>query len=264
MIPLAAILALGLAWLLLWLATRRSERMLQRELRSARFDTEGELLPALWDDRPPNGAIMRLPAADPLPASELETRRPQRAPSLESDVFVPALQSAFTALAGAIVSGLLALGLGWSWRVVAITTAAVLALAWLWRLHLVDGLLWSVETLLQHDVDRDGTVGRPHMPVVVNPATARSVAADVAVASATESRKRDLMAFVHRCAALGCSERAHGVSATGPERSRYLELRDTLFSLGLAAWRNPDKPRAGWYLTTAEAEAQKIILEHVV
>jgi len=32
----------------------------------------------------------------------------------------------------------------------------------------------------------------------------------------------------------------------------------------LAAWRNPERPKAGWVLTTDPAQAQSIIEQHVL
>ena len=54
------------------------------------------------------------------------------------------------------------------------------------------------------------------------------------------------------------------IKASGPERTAYVTQRDVLLSLGLAAWRNPDKPKAGWKLTTSRQRAHDVITKHVL
>ncbi len=208
-----------------------------------------------------------LPVADNGPAWEFEKRTPHRTPSMEADFFVPALQAGMTAFAAGMGAGLMAWALAWSWRVPVAVCGAVFVCSWLWRLRIVDGLLWTVESIIRRDVDGDGQVGAPapqHAYTLANPAEARSTVAQTARQQAESTRRAELLAFVHTCATHGTSERAHGVKATGPDREKYLAHRDALLALGVAQWRNADRPKAGWLLATDEEHATAVISRHVV
>lgn len=260
--PLILILALGALWALLALLSRRDDAHLRRELR--RLDTEGELLPALRDE--PDWPVIRvnLPREEP-PAFVVEHRQPTRQPSLESDVFVPALQTLFTALAAAIVAGLLALAFRWPIQVVLIATALVLALGWVWRLRLADSLLWRVESMTGKDIDKDGAIGAPRPVTLLNPSLARGEVKQLAQDAASTSKRADLLAFVGKCYQFGTSESAHGLKGGGgPDRERYREHRDVLLRLGVAAWKSPGRPSAGWRLVVSQEEAARIVAEHVI
>lgn len=209
----------------------------------------------------------RLPVADNGPAWELERRTPHRTPSVESDFAVPALQAGMTALAVGVGAAMLAWAAAWSWRVPVAVCGAVFVLSWLWRLRIVDGLLWTVESIIRRDVTGDNHIGQPepqHAYTLANPAEARAQVAQTQRAQAQDTRRAELLAFVHTCTTHGTSERAHGVQATGPDREKYLAHRDALLALGVANWRNPDRPKAGWLLAVDEAQASDVISKHVV
>lgn len=255
--PLLGLVVLGIVWAVLARRCRpaavRAPRPVVR--RRLGFDLVGEVLPALRDAEP-------APRPDPLPTSELTTTRPARIPSFEADVLVPAAQSLITAAVVAIVVGAASVLWKWDEKVMLLAAAASLALSWAWRLGVVTGLLSVVEVLINRDLSGDGHIGE-HPPVLVNPGDARKVAGELAQAEHADSRKADLLAFVHRCYVSGCSEADHGIKASSPERTRYAELRDVLFSLGLATWKGRG-PRAGWKLTLPEREAAAIIAEHLL
>ena len=244
-----------------------------------RHDVTGELLPAEAESRalapvnvPTRQPVIsiqlpqaRADATDDAPVSEYERRKAQRLVTWESDVKVPVAQAGMTALAFGIMAALLAWAFGWSWRVPIVVTALAVALAWLWRLRLVDGLLWEIETIAQRDVNHDGRIGKPAQGfTVANPHVARQTAQRSARENEAEQQRAALVAFVHRCYVVGCSEAAHGVKATGPDREAYVKARDVLLALGVAAWRNPERPRAGWTLAVTEAEALALVSEHVL
>jgi hypothetical protein len=244
-----------------------------RQLR--RYELSGDVLPA-QDDGPRGAALapyqpqpirVGLPRAEDAPAWELTRHTAQRTPALESDVFVPGLQAVFTALAAFIGSGLIAWALGLSWRVPVVVTGLALAGSWLWRMGVVTALLWRVESVMQRDLTGDGQLGKPtpqHAFTVANPADARADVAAQQRTSEQDERRARLLAFAHRCFTHGTSERAHGVAATGPDRDRYLECRDVLLALGLAQWRNPERPKAGWQMVGDEASATGVISRHVL
>jgi hypothetical protein len=224
----------------------------------------GGLLPA----ENPAVIVIGRPDATPAPAAgAYELRTPRRDPNLESDAWVPGVQAVFTAVGTALASGLLAWGLGWSWKAPVILTAAALAVGWLWRLRVVDRLLWQVETWSDHDLNGDGQTGQPVRQrsfTVANPAQARAALHQEQAAEAAHADQAALIAFVDRCFMAGCAERAHGVAATGPSRERYLRQRDTLLALGIAAWKRADNPRLGWRLAVSRHRAVQTIKRHVL
>lgn len=208
-----------------------------------------------------------LPTADddPAPAMTWEKRTAQRTPTTDTDVAVPMLQAVFTALAAGIMAGCLAFVFGWPVRVVALVFGVALASSWLWRLRLADSLLWATESITGRDVNRDGAIGRPAQSfTLANPAQARSDAAQHVATAEHEAARAELLAFVHRCYTVGTSEGAHGVKASGPDRAAYVRQRDVLMSLGVATWRNPERPRAGWKMAVSYARAAELIARHVL
>ena len=38
----------------------------------------------------------------------------------------------------------------------------------------------------------------------------------------------------------------------------------TLLSLGIARWRNPERPKAGWVMAVSRERARQIIVRHVL
>jgi hypothetical protein len=84
--------------------------------------------------------VMGIVAAGGVPEAwqSMETHSPARAASREADVYVPALQSAITALVAAIVAGILTVVAsamrGWPWWTVpaAMTGAGVAVFGWQW------------------------------------------------------------------------------------------------------------------------------------
>ncbi len=247
-----------------------------------RKEITGEVLPALADEgralvpintQPAQVIGINLPqpgrvdetADDDTPSSEYERRRVQRAVTWESDVRVPAAQACLTALAFGVMAGLLALAFGWSWRIPAVVLALALAVSWLWRLRLVDGLLWEIETVTGRDLNHDGHKGNPARDyTLANPHDARQQAQRSQRTSKAEQDRAALVQFIHRCYTAGCSEAAHGVKATGPDREQYVKARDVLLSLGVAAWRNPDRPHGGLRMVVVEAEVLALVSQHVL
>jgi hypothetical protein len=267
------------------LATRANERALQRTINGPRtfdagrvdvrqlrrFDLQGDVLPA-DDDTPralapydPQTIRVNLPQAPAAPAWELTRHTAQRAPALESDVFVPGLQAVFTALAVFIGSGLIAWALGWSWRVPVVVTGLALACAWLWRMGVVTALLWRVESVMQRDLTGDGIPGKPqNVYTVANPQQARAEAAQAARENTDMSEAAALLDFVRQCALKGCSESALGIPPSPGERKAYCEKRDLLIALGVATWKNPARRRLGWQLAVTPEQAAPIIQKHVL
>lgn len=249
---------------------------LRRLVDTARLDVTGDVLPAdpgrelvPYDPGRRAWPVIRLelPTAedDPAPAMTWEKRTLQRQPGLESDVRVPLAQAVLTALAAGILAACAAWAFGWPARTVALVFGVSLAAAWLWRLRLADSLLWATETITGRDVNRDGAIGRPAQSfTLANPAQARQDAAQHVATAEDAAARAELLAFVHRCYTVGTSEGAHGVKASGPDRAAYVRQRDALLALGIAAWRNPERPRAGWKMAVSYQRATELIAKHVL
>lgn len=258
--------------------TRRYDAGTVRPLR--RLPVEGQLLPAVQDDGAlvpysgggqlapyaPNPPVIRLPSADTGPGWELTRSTPNRQPTVASDFTVPALQAAMTAVAFGIMAGLLAWALAWSWRVPVAVCGLAFGVGWLWRLRIVDGLLWRIEAITRHDLDGDGVAGQPQPQrgyTLLNPSDARTEAAKAQREDEGTARRAELLAFLHRCYTVGTASRKHGVTAgSGEAYTQYNEHRAALFTLGLAKWKG-DSPNAGWVLTLDEAQAVAVITKHV-
>lgn len=228
--------------------------------------SEGRELLAPADDVPVvriGGPQLR--QADDGPAFS-ETKTPQRAPSRESDLIVPFGQAVITSLMVGAAAALLAWAFGWAWRVVAVAVAVALIGSWFWRLRLVDSLLWTVERVTGRDMNNDNQIGRPAATsfAVVNPGAARGAVAAENRQAAQSAERVALLAFVDQCYISGCGEHAHGVRASGPARAEYVARRDTLLSLGVAAWRFPNNPRGGWQMAVSRQRARQIVEKHVL
>lgn len=247
----------------------------RRLVDAARLDVSGELLPpesghelVPYAETPRRWPVIRveLPTVedDAAPAMTWEKRTAQRTPGMESDVRVPIAQATMTAIAIGIMAGCCAWVLEWPMRTVAFIFGTTLAISWLWRLRLADSLLWATETLTGHVGPQNAAprVGRAF--TLANPAEARTDAQRDTRTVEHEAAKAELLAFVHRCYTVGTSEGSHGVKASGPDRQAYVRQRDVLFSLGIAAWKNPERPRAGWRMAVSYQRATELIGRHVL
>lgn len=198
------------------------------------------------------------------PSMTYERRTLQREPTIESDFLLPVLQAFGVASSAMIVAAVLAWYFDWHWRVVLLVFGLALAYMLVARLRHMDSLLWSVETLTGHDLNGDGHTGQPGHVALVNPALARAAAAHDVDATAQAAARAELLAFLHRCYVTGTAEAAHGVKAGGPDRDAYLRQRDALMQLGIATWKNPTRPKAGWRLSVSYQKAQELVARHVL
>lgn len=212
-----------------------------------------------------NISLPRAQSAEDAPGGMTWERRTlQREPTVQSDFVLPVLQAFGVAASALILTALMAWAFGWGWRVVAVTFGLALAYMLIARIRHMDSLLWSVETLTGTDINRDGHTGQPATLTLANPAMARSEAARDVDATEQAAARAELVAFLHRCYTVGTAETAHGVKAGGPDRDAYLRQRDALMQLGIATWKNPGRPKAGWKMAVSYAKAQEIIGRHVL
>ena len=177
---------------------------------------------------------------------------PSRAPTVQSDVLVPALAGlllgALAAILPALVLGAL-LGHGWAaWLGFAsvFCTGAIL-----WRLGIIDESLWASESI-------ESTTGLPpsdglQMPalpapggvVLLNPYAGR----EQLEAERREEKQSGFADFVTGCQFDTSARRWSG-------EPNYTRWRESLIASGWGHWRKDGEPRAGWELT---APAERVI-----
>jgi hypothetical protein len=256
--------------------TRQNERIMARTLGQYSAPTaqpEAPRLPNLpavfyQDDAPRRYPQQAAPVSYAAP--EIVTQTPTgTARSLQSDVAVPMAQAGFSGVVGAILAGGVAANLhaenvlSWALAGFALGLAGVWALN-LWQSH---RLLWKVEKIVGRSLDGDPFVGEPpdsgHV-LLVNPDKARAQVAQAQAETARRVKTSDLLTFWTRCHTQGTAQRAHGIDAgSGVAFDRYNEMRDTLLRLGLAEWRNPASPKAGWRVVGDMAEGGALLAKHV-
>ena len=121
-----------------------------------------------------------------------------------------------------------------------------------------------MESWTGRDLDHDHNIGRPALQfATVNGGAARARVARETAQNDTEARQAALQAFCDVCFLHGTSEGAHGIEASGPDRVNYVACRDELMRLGLAAWKNPDRPKGGWVMVADPATCKGIVAGHV-
>ena len=170
---------------------------------------------------------------------------PSRAPTVQSDVLVPALAGlllgALAAILPALVLGAL-LGHGWAaWLGFAsvFCTGAIL-----WRLGIIDESLWATESIESTTPEIPQGLDMPALPerapVLLNPYAGR----ETLEAERREEKRSGFAAFVRACERDTTSRRWE----TEVGRTQYATWRDLLLSSGWASWRS-DNPRDGWELS---------------
>ena len=222
---------------------------------------DAELLPVLANETRP--ALVIPTAAQP--SITAERRTPTGEATIAADVAVPALQAVCTAGAVLVGVGLIALALGWSRDVMLLCGGVAMLGGWFWRLAHSDRARHVVETVTRLDLDGDGQIGTQRAYTVVQPAVARAAVAAETQQAAASAERAALLAFVDTCCIRGTSEAAHNIKAgSGPDRAEYIRKRDTLLSLGVAAWRNPERPKAGWQMAASRQRARQLVEKHVL
>lgn len=199
-------------------------------------------------------------------ALEITHTTPHREPNAGSDLLVPLGQAVVSAVVAALLAGVLAAvaGRGDTLRVVAVSFVGVLALAWLWRLGVVDSLLSVVERVTQELDDAEPEADDPSHAMTIQAGAARADAGRKERARERALRLADLLAFAQRCATVGCSERSQGIRAGTPQQEAYRVKRDLLLTLGIGKWKNPENHNLGWVLTVDAAEAAELLRHHVM
>ena len=152
---------------------------------------------------------------------------------------------------------------GWPLKSIPVIGGVTLFGMWTWRgVIRSEALLWTRETITQRDINRDGSVGKPHDVTLLNMTDYTPPSRTTQTAEGSDT-KRALLAFVLSCYAFGStSERAHGIQPW--QRKRYLDFRDALMTLGIADWKDKANPRLGWELVAERDIAVALIEERVL
>ena len=190
--------------------------------------------------------------------SEAERRTPARAASVESDVLVPATQALITGTVSLIPGIALTIAAQWPWYSPFLIAGGVIALFWLYLLDAHRKLLWSVETIINRDVDGDGATGKPEPARTVRVEVQRQKTTEIDDLPGPADALADFAAGVlsHR---YSFSER--GAARAGYGATAFKQLRATFVARGWAQWRNPDAPQQGIDLRHTGAAILKQLAE---
>lgn len=186
----------------------------------------------------------------------VESRIPIGESRVTTHFVVPALQALFTMILIAVDVML------WQWRPIAGGVGLIGIIVWGWRVLLGDRLLWKLETVTGRDFDGDGVEGDPHPFVIQNKNKAQSEVRAASEQVWRESRAAELIQFAAACATYGTSEEDQKVKSKS-QRDKYLDRRQALFDLGLAAWKNPAVSNSAWVLTLPPEQTAQVIQNYV-
>jgi hypothetical protein len=184
--------------------------------------------------------------------TEAHRTSPARPASTESDVVVPLLQSLITGVIVGLPAGtLITLVCRWPWwSAPAIAVGVIIPAVWLHRLSAHTRALWTVEKIIQRDVDSDGNIGQPDV---------------VELRAEIHDRRQDHHNTIWRVTFPGDLRRLRRFAAAieygsvkFSERdalacgyTRFEELRDLFILNGWAEWRDPQAHQQGVTLTPA-------------
>lgn len=198
-----------------------------------------------------------LPAETPAPV-EVTRWSAGYHPTRETQAVIPLLISAAIAGAVLLMATVAALRWSWDWIVPPIAGGVVFIVVMAARLAIADELVRVVEEISQRDVNRDGQIGAPrpgtttiYRPPALPPALDRS-----------QMRQAELIAFVDRCLEVGTSERAQGVK-TPAQAAAHNSMRNDLLRIGVAEWKDLERPSLGWRIVVDSAEARQLIAAHI-
>ncbi len=201
-----------------------------------------------------------------IPETEIITRSTGTQRNLQADVAVPIAQAVFSGFVGALLGGTLSMFVDWDiWRMM--LGGFVLGITSIWSINLWQShrLLWTIEKVTRLDLDNDQKIGQPNEHgMLINPERARNMMTRLEAEKHQWIRTSDLLDFWTRCHLVGTSQRDHGIDAgSGAALRRYEEMRDTLFRLGLAEWKNPESHNAGWRVIGDLETGTRILMQHM-
>jgi hypothetical protein len=171
---------------------------------------------------------------------EWEKKMPAREANMQSDVFVPLVQSLVTGLCAGVGCGAI-----WDIPVGLVIGAASTGICWLLLMGEHRRLLWIIETIKGVDLDGDGEIGEP---------TTTRIEVDI-----TDGKKKRAInidfgfpqeKFVIFAKGILAGKSTSVNTWTGSGKlfsdTEFDNLRDELIARRLAHWKNPEHHNLGW------------------
>ena len=176
---------------------------------------------------------------------EWEKKMPAREANMQSDVFVPLVQSLVTGLCAGVGCGAI-----WDIPVGFAVGAATMGVSWLILMGEHRRLLWIVEKIKNVDLDNDGAIGEP---------TTTRIEVDITDGNQKQTIflglgiPQDKIVIFAKGILAGKSTSEGTWVGSGKlfSPAEYNELRGELIDRKLAEWRNKDTPQQGWKLRLA-------------
>ena len=161
---------------------------------------------------------------DGTTADLAQVEQPHRAPTLESEILVPAAEAAISGVLFGCAATALAVWLAHApwWPCLPIAIAVMTGGGWIAALREERQTLWKTESLsvLSSQPEVPPSPPVPSVPLLANPGECAVSAATAQRDEHVAQRRDELVAFVRTCATRGCGESAHGVTQ-GPGRHTW-------------------------------------------
>lgn len=176
--------------------------------------------------------------------TEATRRKPTRDPNIASDVAVPAGQTLITALVVLVFTTPISIWMQWPWYGPFIVAALAFGVAWLIFVVIQNETLYTVETIINEDLDGDGQVGPPpQLPaphVTVELSDGRSKYFDELPGQLAE-----LQYFAAGILDRRWSFSERGAAESGYGAAQFKGLREVFLARQWAMWNNPAYPQQG-------------------
>ena len=198
-----------------------------------------------WNFESAVPAVGAIPTAPPPVFSEARRESPARPASVESDVMVPGAQALATGAAFCVIAIPITIYFHLHWTTPLTVLAIGTAGTWMILLGAHRRLLWTVETIINRDIDGDGKTG--------NPKPAR---VEVAIKEHRHTQMDDLPGpvdalreFAHDIHSGRVTFSERGARKSGYGATAFKELRTIFITRGWATWTVPGESRQGVKLT---------------
>jgi len=203
------------------------------------------------------------PASLPIEPLEFTSEQATRVPSVGADVHVPFLQAVGTAIFIGVISGSLAIWLGWGWQIPVMLAAISAALMWFSAVADTRALLRRIETFVGKDLDRDGHIGKQHT-TSINVRVAETGRSPKDLFLQFEDVRPEQLSQLFVGALRGESLGESRWSGDGKPFSRktYRAVRDGLVEADLLTWKDNEHRKQGLTLTRSGRPVLEKWIEH--
>jgi len=191
------------------------------------------------------------PTSIPIDAAQYSTEQPVRVPSWGADVAVPIGQAVGTGVFIGVVSGVLAIWLGWAWQIPILTAAIGAAVIWFVTLNDMRALLRRVEVWTGKDLDRDGHIGPQKHTTEINVRIEQDGRGPRDLFLRFEGVRPEQLHELFKGALRGDSLSESKWTGAGKlfSKPKYCDVRDALLDAGLLRWQNEDAHAQGLSVT---------------